>query len=318
MFKTVAPDSLAGAYVDKDIGTSTPGTKIIAEDQNRNQDEIVNAVEASGQTLDATKADLSQLARALTIAGAVSMSGTDTGVADAYVVDLNNAGIEKPTAYSQLDGMLLLFEPVNPNTGIAATLNFEGLGAKSLTDSSGATLSANDISGSVIVRYNLADDRFEFFLNNAQASAATESSAGTTEYADSSEAPDETVFDRALTPGRHKIDAHNASGAAPMYAPRAWVKFNGSGGSIFASGNVTSITYNTAGDWTVNITTALEDADHCCQLSVESALAGIQNSENIGVKSGGQTASSVEIINVNTTDATSPRNPAIVFFSTIR
>ena len=52
--------------------------------------------------------------------------------------------------------------------------------------------------------------------------------------------------------------ALNASGAAPIYACRAWVNFNGKGTVyIRASGNVSSITDNGAGSYTANIITPL-------------------------------------------------------------
>ena len=51
--------------------------------------------------------------------------------------------------------------------------------------------------------------------------------------------------------------------AAVAYGCRAWVNFNGSGTvAIRASGNVTSITDNGTGDYTVNFTTALVDANY--------------------------------------------------------
>jgi hypothetical protein len=57
--------------------------------------------------------------------------------------------------------------------------------------------------------------------------------------------------------------ALNASGSAPIYAARAWVNFNGTGTpAIRASGNVSSITDNGTGDYTVNFTTAMPDADY--------------------------------------------------------
>ena len=55
----------------------------------------------------------------------------------------------------------------------------------------------------------------------------------------------------------------NASGSAPVYACRAWVNFNGTGTvAIRASGNVSSITDNGVGDYTVNFTTAMQDVDY--------------------------------------------------------
>jgi hypothetical protein len=54
-----------------------------------------------------------------------------------------------------------------------------------------------------------------------------------------------------------------ASGSAPSYSARAWVNFNGTGTvAIRASGNVTSITDNGTGDYTVNFTTAMPDANY--------------------------------------------------------
>jgi hypothetical protein len=52
-------------------------------------------------------------------------------------------------------------------------------------------------------------------------------------------------------------------GTAPGYMARAWVNFNGTGVvAIRASGNVTSITDNGTGDYTVNFTTAMPDANY--------------------------------------------------------
>jgi len=50
---------------------------------------------------------------------------------------------------------------------------------------------------------------------------------------------------------------------ATAYGCRAWVNFNGTGTvAIRASGNVTSITDNGTGDYTVNFTSAMPDANY--------------------------------------------------------
>ncbi len=50
---------------------------------------------------------------------------------------------------------------------------------------------------------------------------------------------------------------------ATAYGCRAWVNFNGTGTvAIRGSGNVTSITDNGTGDYTVNFTTAMSDANY--------------------------------------------------------
>jgi hypothetical protein len=54
----------------------------------------------------------------------------------------------------------------------------------------------------------------------------------------------------------------NTSGVE-VYTCKAWVNFNGTGTvAIRASGNVSSITDNGTGDYTVNFTTALPDANY--------------------------------------------------------
>jgi len=57
--------------------------------------------------------------------------------------------------------------------------------------------------------------------------------------------------------------ALNATGSAPLFACRAWVNFNGQGTvAIRASGNVSSITDNGTGDYTVNFTTVMQDDNY--------------------------------------------------------
>ena len=59
------------------------------------------------------------------------------------------------------------------------------------------------------------------------------------------------------------LSLFNASGSAPVYACRAWVNFNGTGTvAIDASGNVSSITDHGVGNYTINFTTALPDANY--------------------------------------------------------
>jgi hypothetical protein len=65
-----------------------------------------------------------------------------------------------------------------------------------------------------------------------------------------------------LTPLRLR-NGLNATGTAPIYACRAWVNFNGTGTvAIRASGNVSSITDNGVGNYTVNFTTEMPDTNY--------------------------------------------------------
>jgi hypothetical protein len=58
-------------------------------------------------------------------------------------------------------------------------------------------------------------------------------------------------------------------GSAPLYMCRAWVNFNGTTTppTIRASGNVSSVTRNGTGDYTVNFTTAMPDANYSVTLT---------------------------------------------------
>jgi hypothetical protein len=87
-------------------------------------------------------------------------------------------------------------------------------------------------------------------------------------------------------------------GSAPSYACRAWVNFNGTGTvAIRASGNVSSITDNGGGDYTVNFTTAMPDAKYSavanCNGVSTTSLAPHMFGSGQGIAS--YTASSVKI-----------------------
>jgi len=77
--------------------------------------------------------------------------------------------------------------------------------------------------------------------------------------------------------------ATNATGSAPIYACRAWVNFNGTGTvAIRGSGNVSSITDNGTGDYTVNFATALADANYSAVASTNQNLASNGTNINVG------------------------------------
>ena len=68
------------------------------------------------------------------------------------------------------------------------------------------------------------------------------------------------VLDANITAA--KLDGAQ-TGTAPIYGARAWVNFNGTGTvAIRASGNVSSITDLGVGDYQVNLTTAMSDANY--------------------------------------------------------
>jgi hypothetical protein len=88
--------------------------------------------------------------------------------------------------------------------------------------------------------------------------------------------------------------ALNASGSAPIYACRAWVNFDGTGTvAIRASGNVSSITDNGTGNYTVNFTTAMPDANFAAVATGQDDTEG--GSGNQSMTTQAFTASSVRV-----------------------
>lgn len=148
------------------------------------------------------------------IASGRAVNYDDSGVADAYVLDLQT---NQQGPQSLFDGLTAVF-PVNvTNTG-ASTVNVNGLGVKNITDAAGVALLAGDLTAAAIVeiRYNLTADRFEL---------------------------------QGLASG---------SGVAT-----ARVNFDGTGVvAINDAFNVSSITDNGSGDYTLNFATAFSNTDY--------------------------------------------------------
>lgn len=81
-----------------------------------------------------------------------------------------------------------------------------------------------------------------------------------------------------------------ASGSAPSYSARAWVHLNASSGTpvIDASGNVSSITDNGVGDYTINLTSSMPNSNY--------AVLGTGQTGTICNDASGSTTSAVNIV----------------------
>ena len=86
------------------------------------------------------------------------------------------------------------------------------------------------------------------------------------------------------------------------YLCRAWVNFNGTGTpAIRASGNVSSITDNNTGNYTVNFTTALPDANYAVVSGITESGVGGQSRVAVG---DGVTTSSSLVLTYNSATLT--------------
>lgn len=118
--------------------------------------------------------------------------------------------------------------------------------------------------------------------------------AGAIEIATQTEVNTATDNTRAVTPQTLILGIKNhlnVLGSAPMYACRAWVKFNATSGTptINSSGNVSSITDNGIGNYTVNCNLAMYDLNFAA-----SALV-LRSSSNGFVYETARTTSSISL-----------------------
>ena len=102
-----------------------------------------------------------------------------------------------------------------------------------------------------------------------------------------------------------------------MYLAKAWVNFNGTGTvAIRAAGNVSSITDNGTGDYTVNFTNALVDANYSL-VGVSSGVNGVSYPSIVAPSLATlftTTAARVQVSGSNG-DITADRDPSIVCVS---
>jgi hypothetical protein len=105
---------------------------------------------------------------------------------------------------------------------------------------------------------------------------------------------------------------------ATAYGCRAWVNFNGTGTvAIRASGNVTSITDNGTGDYTVNFTTAMPDANYAGIIGPQAINAfGVDNS--FTWYAGSQTTTSIRVAVETVTAGYTPVDAANVTVAIFR
>jgi len=104
-----------------------------------------------------------------------------------------------------------------------------------------------------------------------------------------------------------------ASGSAPSYSARAWVNFNGTGTvAINGNGNVSSITDNGTGDYTVNFTTAMSDTNYSVVATKQNTATNV--SSGIAEITANRTTSSVRITTFENANSTDSNNVSVAVF----
>lgn len=128
--------------------------------------------------------------------------------------------------------------------------------------------------------------------------------------------PSATEQARITSSGLFQFNSGYGS-AATAYGCRAWVNFNGSGGGIRGSGNVSSISVNGTGDYTINFSSAMPDTNYAATFG--GGRGNTDGNFNAGVDWNSAPATgSLRIYTVYPTNPNSRYNPTYVFASFFR
>lgn len=278
-YTTVAGDALIfeaitvstyKVWIDKDDGTS-----VTANISDIKSFTAVTNTPANGVTITIPAGSLQFRSTTLssgtpvtrTIASPISLVissgstlGASNGVASRIaVLAIDNAGTVEVAAVNLAGGMQL-----DETNLISTTAEGGAGGADSAT-----------VVYSTIARTNVAY-RVIGFYDETQTTAGTHVSALTLVQGAGGESLAPVVL--------------HANGAAPMFACRAWVNFNGTGTvAIRGSGNVLSITDNGVGDYTINFITPMEDTNYAVNVTASLSTAGTTNTTTTGGLSGSGT-----------------------------
>ena len=143
------------------------------------------------------------------------------------------------------------------------------------------------------------DTRYAHRSNNLSDLESAPTARGNLGVADDSSDPDFTNNPNAAAQRGLVLSAIpnvlNATGSAPMYACRAWVNFRGASTVVIrASGNVSSVTDQGTGDYTINFATDMEVGNYCVTGSTQRVTTG--QAGGFGVKNGSIAVGSVGVL----------------------
>jgi uncharacterized protein YjbI with pentapeptide repeats len=136
------------------------------------------------------------------------------------------------------------------NLGLGGLAVLSTVGASEITDGSVGTA---ELADSAVTTAKIADA-------NITTAKIADANVTTAKIVDAN-VTTAKIADASITPA--KLSGAQ-TGSAPLYGARAWVTFDGTATppTISASGNVSSVTRSATGDYTINFSTALPDANY--------------------------------------------------------
>lgn len=255
----------AQAKFSASVATSIGGYPVgyVLQD-NAGLNSYVNIVAANSTDFNTTPASIG--VSWIPYAGqTATQSGSSTAVNATGTVDAITATYS-PAITALNNGMVLRFRPTGANATTTPTFSPNGLAGKTIVKGANAALVAGDIAGAaawVEVQYDLALDKW-VILNPAK----SVSDALLVHLAGPETITGTKTFSAAPVLGSASITI--PSGSAPVSGARAWASFNGQAvgtNAPNAGSNISSITRNSAGDYTVNFSTAMPDANYAVCLT---------------------------------------------------
>ena len=229
----------------RDIATKADGsTSLAAGDWNANQSELENTVTTSDQSLDpagGADTDLNMLPKAIAGYAGASWAYTESGAANAHVASIAS-NLKPPSKY--FDNLMVAYVPGNANTSTTVTVNVSSLGAKNIRVVGGGLPPVGAIKAdrALILKFNDGADYFEIVKGviDDHDHSAVDSEGGLI-----STPSIEITGSPSGTPDGDTLYKENI--------PKVIVNWDATGGfTVNFSFNVSSITDNGVGDFTVN------------------------------------------------------------------
>ena len=252
----------------------------------------------------------------VTINGSTGVTTPGISNSEGYTGDGLTIAAGAPSGAVQVD--------TSGNLGLGVTPSAWGSSFKAYQVGRASLYTYTGGNASVVASNSYNDGTNSRYISSDYAGSYVISSGNHAWYtAPSGTAGNAITFTQAMTltaAGQHQTLTTNGT-LMNAYDCRAWVNFNGTGTvAIRASGNVSSITDNGTGDYTVNFTTAMPDANYNAVIS-----QGNDNSANAGVRGANilatQVAPTTSAVRVGTWASTGTRSSedsSYVFLSIFR